>query len=82
MFYTDGIPDIEDPGKNPWGEREFIKEVIASNQDFPPIAQSVQSMVTHFSTYRQKAPLKDDITFFMAHFEDFAEVNSAGGAQS
>lgn len=72
LFYTDGIPDIQDPSLNAWGEREFIKGIISSNKDFPPITDSVQAMVTQFSEYRQKAPLKDDITFFMVHFAEEA----------
>jgi len=68
LFYTDGIPDIENPQKQSWGEREFIKSIISSNKDYPSISQSVDIMVSQFSEYRQKAPLKDDITFFMAHY--------------
>ncbi len=66
LFYTDGIPDIENPEKESWGEREFIKGIIATNKDFPDIKTSVDSLVAQFSEYRKKAPLKDDITFFMA----------------
>jgi phosphoserine phosphatase RsbU/P len=68
LFYTDGIPDIENPQKEAWGEREFIKGIISTNKDYPPISESVDTLVKQFSEYRQKAPLKDDITFFMAHY--------------
>jgi sigma-B regulation protein RsbU (phosphoserine phosphatase) len=73
LFYTDGIPDIENPEKVAWGEREFIKGIISSNKDFPAISESVDTLVQLFSGYRQKAPLKDDITFFMAHYEGEAQ---------
>lgn len=73
LFYTDGIPDIEDPGKTPWGEREFIKTIISTNKEYPPVADSVQQMVEIFSAYRQNSPLKDDITFFMAHYSGKTE---------
>jgi sigma-B regulation protein RsbU (phosphoserine phosphatase) len=66
FFYTDGVPDIQNPSMETWGEREFIKSLVASNQEYPPIHDSVQRMVEVFSEYRQKAPLKDDVTFFMA----------------
>jgi sigma-B regulation protein RsbU (phosphoserine phosphatase) len=66
LFYTDGIPDIESPDKQSWGEREFVKGIIATNKSFPPVEQSVRELVEMFSEYRKKAPLKDDITFFMA----------------
>ncbi len=72
LFYTDGIPDIENPAKESWGEREFIKGIISSNKEFPAIQESVSTLVTQFSEYRQKAPLKDDITFFMAHYAEDA----------
>ena len=66
FFYTDGVPDIQNPALEIWGEREFIKNIVASNQEFPPVHDSVQRLVEVFSDYRQKAPLKDDVTFFMA----------------
>jgi sigma-B regulation protein RsbU (phosphoserine phosphatase) len=74
LFYTDGIPDIEDPSKNPWGEREFIKAILNANKEFPPVSVSVESLVNLFSEFRQGAPLKDDITFFMAHFSGEGEA--------
>jgi sigma-B regulation protein RsbU (phosphoserine phosphatase) len=70
FFYTDGVPDIQNPQLEIWGEREFIKSLVAVNQEFPPIHDSVQRMVETFSEYRQKAPLKDDVTFFMAQVEN------------
>lgn len=78
LFYTDGIPDIEDPEKKAWGEREFIKGIISSNKDYPPIADAVQTLVQQFSSFRQMAPLKDDITFFMGHFEKNVDEIPAG----
>lgn len=68
LFYTDGIPDIENQSKESWGEREFIKAILSSNKGYPPVASSVKQMVDQFSTYRNSAPLKDDITFFMAEY--------------
>lgn len=72
LFYTDGIPDIENPEKKSWGEREFVKAIIASSKAYPPVAQSVEQLVEMFSAYRQKAPLKDDITFFMVEIKEQA----------
>lgn len=75
LFYTDGIPDIENQAKEPWGEREFIKGILATNQEFPPVQQSVHHLVDLFSAHRQNAPLKDDITFFMVQVTDPTEVS-------
>lgn len=74
LFYTDGIPDIEDPSKTAWGEREFIKTIISTNKEYPPVADSVQQMIEIFSAFRQNSPLKDDITFFMAHYSGKMEA--------
>lgn len=66
LFYTDGIPDIQNPKKESWGEREFLKALLASNKDYPPIDEAVSRLTKSFQSYRQAAPLIDDITFFMA----------------
>ncbi len=69
FLYTDGLPDIQNPELRGWGEREFIKGILATNQGFPPIQKSVEDLVKIFSDYRQGTALIDDITFFMTQFE-------------
>jgi sigma-B regulation protein RsbU (phosphoserine phosphatase) len=69
FFYTDGIPDIQNPGKEAWGEREFIKGLIAVNKDFPSVSDSVERFVKLFQDHRQGAPLVDDVTFFVVKNE-------------
>jgi serine phosphatase RsbU (regulator of sigma subunit) len=70
LFYTDGIPDIQSPSGKAWGERQFIKAILATNSGSPPVSESVAGMVSLFQDYRQKANLIDDITFFMAEISD------------
>lgn len=65
FFYTDGIPDIQNPGKESWGEREFLKTLVASFKDYPTAEEGVQRFVQAFSAYRQKTTLVDDVTFFV-----------------
>ncbi|WII73802.1 SpoIIE family protein phosphatase [Bdellovibrio sp. 22V] len=69
FFYTDGIPDIQNPGKEAWGEREFIKALIAANKDFPGVNDSVERFAVSFQGHRQGAPLVDDVTFFVVKRE-------------
>ncbi|WP_253721014.1 SpoIIE family protein phosphatase [Bdellovibrio bacteriovorus] len=69
FFYTDGIPDIQNPGKEAWGEREFIKALIAANKDFPGVGDSVDRFAVSFQEHRQGAPLVDDVTFFVVKNE-------------
>ncbi len=65
LFYTDGIPDIQNPDLEAWGEREFVKGILIANSNYPEVDVAVKNLATLFSTFRNGAPLKDDITFFM-----------------
>ncbi len=65
LFYTDGIPDIRNTADEAWGEREFIKALVASQKDFPSAAESVDRLVDKFQTFRQNSGLVDDVTFFV-----------------
>jgi sigma-B regulation protein RsbU (phosphoserine phosphatase) len=70
LFYTDGVPDIQNPGQESWGERQFVKTVTESVNGFPPVAMSIKVLVDRFTDYRKQAPLIDDVTFFMIQVED------------
>lgn len=65
LFYTDGIPDIQNPALASWGEREFLKAVLVANADYPPVNEAVARLSDQFQKYRENAALIDDITFFM-----------------
>jgi len=65
FFYTDGIPDIQNPEMQAWGEREFIKAIIAAATKHQQVDKAVTDFVYRFSGFRQGTSLKDDITFFM-----------------
>lgn len=69
FFYTDGIPDIQNLNQEAWGEREFLKALIATNKDFPEPGDVVDRFVTTFQGHRQGAPLVDDVTFFVVKRE-------------
>lgn len=69
FFYTDGIPDIQNPANEAWGEREFIKALVAANKDFPSPQESVDRFSQIFRDYRQTGVLVDDVTFFMVKNE-------------
>jgi sigma-B regulation protein RsbU (phosphoserine phosphatase) len=69
LFYTDGIPDIQNPAHEAWGEREFLKNFVLANKDYPNVRDSVERFVASFKEHRQGAPLIDDVTFFMVKNE-------------
>jgi sigma-B regulation protein RsbU (phosphoserine phosphatase) len=69
LFYTDGLSDIQNPQKKPWGEREFVKTILASNSGGVSVQESAAKLVKAFSDFRQQAPLIDDVTFFICKVE-------------
>ncbi len=74
LFYTDGIPDIQNEKDQPWGEREFLKAVLLANSDYPPVSDAVSRLSSSFSKHRQSASLVDDITFFMVELHGGGSV--------
>lgn len=69
FFYTDGIPDIQNPSQEAWGEREFVKGLIAANKDYTGVNNTVEKFVVGFQDHRKGAPLVDDVTFFIVKHE-------------
>ena len=65
LFYTDGIPDIRNAKGEAWGEREFLKTIVAANKDFPTANDSMSRISSAFQSYRQGSTLIDDVTFFV-----------------
>lgn len=65
LFYTDGIPDIQNTALESWGERDFIKAIVSSNRDYPSAKESVDRMLTMIQEHRQGGALIDDVTFFV-----------------
>lgn len=74
FFYTDGVADIKSPANEHWGEREFIKSLVAVHKDFPSAADAVTRFSEIFQAFRQGSQLPDDVTFFIVKNE-----NSEGG---
>jgi sigma-B regulation protein RsbU (phosphoserine phosphatase) len=65
LFYTDGIPDIQNTDLVSWGERDFIKAIVSSNRDYPSARESVERLTKLIQDHRQGGALIDDVTFFV-----------------
>ncbi len=65
FFYTDGVPDIRNPKNEAWGEREFIKGLLASLNTSPSSYEALSHFCESFQVYRQGSTLADDLTFFI-----------------
>lgn len=76
FFYTDGVPDVQSPAKETWGEREFIKALIAANKDFPAADLSVTRFLRTVQSFRQGSQLVDDVTFFVVKNKGMEEVRN------
>lgn len=65
FFYTDGVPDIRNPQNEAWGEREFIKGLLASLNTSTQSYKALSHFCESFQVYRQGTTLADDLTFFI-----------------
>lgn len=65
FFYTDGVPDIRNPANEAWGEREFVKGLLASVNVSPSPHEILSHFCENFQVYRQGSTLADDLTFFV-----------------
>jgi sigma-B regulation protein RsbU (phosphoserine phosphatase) len=81
FFYTDGIPDVQDSEEKSWGERHFIKTLLEIMNTYPYIEETVYRLREELVIYRKKAPLVDDITYFLVQVgEPTVEVQQEDAA--
>jgi sigma-B regulation protein RsbU (phosphoserine phosphatase) len=64
FFYTDGVHDVRNGAETAWGEREFLKTIVETQTDFPPVDVFIERFVNKMQTYRSGSTLVDDVTFF------------------
>lgn len=65
LCYTDGLYDIKNKEREPWGESRFVKkilEVIAQTRDADAFSQEVYLAT---EAHREGTSLDDDVTFFV-----------------
>ncbi len=68
FFYTDGLTELENERKEQWGEKRFLKAIIKSVAAANDIDEMMESLLKSVKEFQGKEELKDDITFFTAHF--------------
>lgn len=69
LFYTDGIPDIQNISGEPLQERGFIKQLLSSVNAHLMFPEFVDHFTNSLVDYRQNTELVDDVTYC------FTEVN-------
>lgn len=72
LFYTDGVLDVQDAEGKPWGERQFLKSVMAVNATTGSVEEKVDLLRLRIAEYREASELIDDVTLFMCQYEDVA----------
>jgi len=63
LFYTDGIPDIQNPDGEPLQERGFIKHLLAAVNEHLQFPEFVDHFTHSIMDYRQQTELVDDVTY-------------------
>ena len=51
-----------------WGERKFIKVLLESFNMDSGLDIAMKKLSKGINDFRDEAPLKDDITYFMCHY--------------
>lgn len=69
ILYTDGVLDLHNPEKQPWGERKFIKTVLDIAAKNQAAEQTMEQLSKQMIEYRKNAELIDDVTCFVCKYE-------------
>lgn len=62
MLFSDGIYDVEDSERKPFGERQFIKAVLKANQSNGTARGALSEIVKAVQIYGNESALTDDIS--------------------
>ena len=65
LFYTDGVTELENAEGKLWGERKFLKAVIAGIQASASPEEVITYITKEIDEYRGGAEYNDDVTMFM-----------------
>ena len=69
FFYTDGIPELENPTGQQWSEQKMIRSLLQSFRKGPGIETAMTDLEANIEDFRAGTPLVDDITYFMLEFK-------------
>ena len=68
FFYTDGVPDVQNPEGVAWGQKNFMKNILSSASNNTPADEAVEKMRSEAMGYRQNTELPDDVTFILCKY--------------
>ncbi len=68
FFYTDGVPDVQNPEGVAWGQKNFMKNILSSASGNTPADEAVEKMRSEAMGYRQNMELPDDVTFILCKY--------------
>ncbi|OFZ29067.1 MAG: hypothetical protein A2622_13325 [Bdellovibrionales bacterium RIFCSPHIGHO2_01_FULL_40_29] len=63
LFYTDGVPDIQNPQQESLGERGFIKILTTAHNQKLNFVDFAEDVNTSLAQFREKSELIDDVTY-------------------
>ena len=74
FFYTDGLMDVQNPAGENWGERNMLKNIVASANSAKSAEDFAVSMFNEAQAFRQNSALIDDVTFIVCQFTESKET--------
>ncbi|MCB0365891.1 MAG: SpoIIE family protein phosphatase [Bdellovibrionaceae bacterium] len=68
VLYTDGVTELMNGDHQMWGERKFIRSLLASFNQGGSLDVAMADLSREILEHRQGAPLADDVTYFMFQY--------------
>ncbi|MCC7403502.1 MAG: SpoIIE family protein phosphatase [Bdellovibrionales bacterium] len=72
IFYTDGVTELVNGEQQMWGERNFLRSLLASFGTDGSLDVAMRDLAQDIQTFRATTPLKDDVTYLMFQYHDQA----------
>lgn len=72
VFYTDGVVELVNTQGESWGERKFLQCLVDSLNAKDDIQTAMDDLHQGMENFREGAPFKDDVTYFMVKLEKAA----------
>ena len=72
VLYTDGVTELMNGEGEMWGERKFLRSLLASFNEGGTLTVAMDDLSQGISDHRQDAPLEDDVTYFMFQYHNKA----------
>jgi len=78
IFFTDGIPELENASGEQWGDRRFLRSMLTAFNANTGVTAPMQMLNKDMEDFRRSTQYADDVTYFFVLFKpDARKVKAA-----